>query len=293
MLTLARRWQQQTGCALDAILQVGDMGAFPDHRRLDPATKKFARTDPDELGFLPFLTETSDSRALLAPPDSPPIVFCRGNHEDFDYLSRFGAPTALDPWGKLWYLPDRCVLDWSMLGARLLDAGACAPTVRIAAFGGAAPLDVPSGRGRTARNARRRALKQQQVCGMGPRFDSADLARALHQDIGPIDILLTHAGPAHPVWRGGSPELAQLALRWRPRVHLFGHHHQIVGPIGTAQGQLIGFEHLTFLETGMLRPGAWGILEIDDASVRFEWMLRESHPWLSEVTRFTWRSLDG
>src|SRR5262245_46657186 len=93
MLTLARRWQQHTGCTLTAVLQVGDMGAFPDHHRLDDSTLRFARKDPDELGFRAFLEPSADGEALLAPHDSPPIVFCRGNHEDFEYLAPFRRPT--------------------------------------------------------------------------------------------------------------------------------------------------------------------------------------------------------
>lgn len=284
MLTLARRFQQQTSLPLDGILQVGDMGAFPDHQRLDSSTRRFARRDPDELGFLPFLSRSDDGEQLLAPRDSPPVVFCRGNHEDFEYLEMFHAPTALDPWGKLWFVPDGHTLDWSQI-----RPSEGRPPLRLAAFGGAAPLDVAQGRGRTARGERRKALRREQSLGMQPRFHRCDLEAAARQDPGPIDLLLTHAGPAHPSWRGGSKDIVHLARSWAPRVHLFGHHHQIVGPLSTPHGLIIGFEHLDFLDTGQLRPGSWGVLEIDESSVRFQWMLPQTHRWLYEMTRTCWR----
>jgi hypothetical protein len=279
MITLARRWQEQTGHKLDGLLQVGDMGAFPDHRHLDDSTRRFARTDPDELGFKSFLTATEEATALLASPECPPITFCRGNHEDFAFLERFSEPTALDPWQKLWFIPDGCAMDRAGL--------------RIGAFGGAAPLHAEARRGRRARAQRRKQHRRELAGGMGPRFGASDLELALRHPPGPVEILLTHAGPLHPSWRGGSADLVQLARAWQPRVHLFGHHHQQVGPIDTPHGLLIGFEHLEFLADGQLRPGSWGVLQLDEASVSFEWALRETHPWLVEMTRTRWRCYHG
>lgn len=281
MLTLARRWQQASGCRLDGILQVGDMGAFPDHKRLDDATRKYCAHDPDELGFLPFLSRSAEAEALLAPDTAPPIAFCRGNHEDFAYLEPMREPRALDPYGKLWYIPDRCALDWAQFGGERF---------RIAAFGGAAPLDAPTGRGRRARAVRRKAARHA-TTGMQPRFTPADVEAARHARLGVVDVLLTHSGPMNPSWSGGSPLLARIASWWSPRVHLFGHHHQVVGPISTPHGLLVGLEHLSFGPSGLLRAGAWGILSIDEASVDFRWMEREEVPWLAGASRSQWRSL--
>jgi hypothetical protein len=49
---LAERWQRETGERLEAILQAGDLGAYPSHDALDRATIKHAQRDPTELGFL-------------------------------------------------------------------------------------------------------------------------------------------------------------------------------------------------------------------------------------------------
>lgn len=276
MLTLARRWQRQTGLSLDAVLQAGDMGAFPDHTRLDDATRRFAAEDRDELGFVDFVTESDDGERLLAPDDTPPIVFCRGNHEDFGYLEPFRAPARLDPWGKLWFVPDGAAFDVG--------------PVRIAAFGGAPPRELPYGPGRRAREQRRTAARRAQPLGLGPRFTDRDLGRALARDHGQIDVLLTHAGPAHPEWAHGSDGLARLAARWRPRAHLFGHHHTTLGPVDAGHGLLVGLEHLFFQRDGRLQPGAWGILTVPDAGdAAFDWV---TDPWVDEVTRWTWREHD-
>src|SRR3954464_9562903 len=89
MITMARLWEQQTGLRLAGILQVGDMGAFPDTARLDDATARMARNDPDELGFASYCVQTEEGERYLGGPSVPVTVFIRGNHEDFDYLAGF------------------------------------------------------------------------------------------------------------------------------------------------------------------------------------------------------------
>jgi len=69
MITMARLWEQQTGQRLAGILQVGDMGAFPDTARLDDATARMARDDDDELGFAKYCVETEEGALYLGGPD--------------------------------------------------------------------------------------------------------------------------------------------------------------------------------------------------------------------------------
>ena len=102
MLTMARLWEQHTGLRLAGILQVGDRGALPDHTRLDDATARMARDDPDELGFASYCAPSQEGERYLGGPSVPVTAFIRGNHEDFDYLARFSAPEAVDPWQRLW-----------------------------------------------------------------------------------------------------------------------------------------------------------------------------------------------
>ena len=50
---LAMAWEREHGVRLDGLLQVGDLGYFPDPTRLDKATARHAAADPLELGGLP------------------------------------------------------------------------------------------------------------------------------------------------------------------------------------------------------------------------------------------------
>jgi hypothetical protein len=270
MLVLARAWQRHHGVMLDGILQVGDMGAYPDHGRLDRATLKHAQHDADELGYVAFLTETPDAERFLEDDATPTVAFCRGNHEDFDHLAELHEPTAVDPYGKLVFIPDGHVLTWP----RADDA---AP-LRIGAFGGAPPGD-----GNDDRRAKRASH-------LGPHFDPAAVARAFKREAS-LDILMTHAGPEVAAFPQGSPDLTRLAERLTPRAHLFGHHHEVVGPVATPSGLLVGLEHLEFVR-GSLRRGSWGILEIDEAA-RFSRVEVETDPWLHEVSWSTYRDRDG
>ena len=105
MLYLCRRWQAETGETLDGVLQCGDMGAFPDHSRLDRATKRHAKRDPDELAYRAFVNDTSEARKWLTD-DGPRVLWCRGNHEDFEHLAEFDEPGPVDFYNRLWFLPD-------------------------------------------------------------------------------------------------------------------------------------------------------------------------------------------
>lgn len=126
MLYLCQLWQEQTGRALDGVLQCGDMGAFPDHSRLDRATKRHAQRDPDELAYKAFVNDTSEARRWLGV-EGPRVLWCRGNHEDFEHLALFAQPAPVDRYGRLWYLPD---------GSTSELAG-----VRVGGFGGIAASD--------------------------------------------------------------------------------------------------------------------------------------------------------
>ena len=280
MILLSRAWQEATGNSLDGILQVGDMGAFPDHSRLDKATAKHARNDPDELDFVHFLVPSPLATALLDVAETPPIAFCRGNHEDFEFLGRFRRVTALDPFNKLWFVPDGEVIHFGPL--------------IIGGFGGAPPLRASdSGRGRKAREARRRKVRRELGVRtrLGPRY-TPEAASGAFVDGMTIDVLLSHGGPEHPSFPHGCPHLAALVERAGPRVHLFGHHHQVVGPVRDEDGRLlVGLEHLEFLRDGSLRPGSWGILEVDDDTTSFTWVNQADHDWMHPFRQRQWRAL--
>jgi Icc-related predicted phosphoesterase len=277
MYTLTRLWERHTARQITAILQVGDMGAFPDLRRLDQATRKYATHDPDELGFHQFYTRTPESVRYFEGAALPRTFFIRGNHDDFAYLSQFAQPTAVDPWSNLWFIPDGQTVT--------MDA----PHLQVGGFGGIQPVAAERKRGKTARQIYRRKAK---LAATEPRFFSPDEINAAFDTTGHLDILLTHAGPACAAFPDGSALLTQLAERVRPRVHCFGHHHAVVGPAeGPGQSLLIGLEHLEFQPDHTLREGAWGILTIDDQSASFAFMSPAQAPWLHAIRRETYRQL--
>jgi hypothetical protein len=268
MLVLARRWEEDTGRPLDGVLQVGDMGAFPDTGRLDRATVRHAARDTDELGFSEYVRGCAEGAALLGKPGWP-VVWMRGNHEDFEYLSQFREPTAVDPWGRLHFVPD---------GTATTVAG-----VTIGALGGKGRPATERGRGRKARATHRKAQRRED-----PAWLSDRIAATAYADQ-ELDVLLTHAGPEE-VLRGGSPLLAAAARRIRPKVHPFGHHHVRCGPTpGPGGATVIGLDHLEFIgdRGDRLQTGCWGILELDGDDVRWTW--GEALRWTCQLSRQSYR----
>ncbi len=277
MYTLALLWQNESGIKLSGILQVGDMGAFPNPFNIDKATQKYAKLDPDELGFHKFCTQTEEGKFYLDRQNTPNTYFIRGNHEDFDYLGSFSQPTTVDPWQRLHFIPDG------------QQVNLFKPEVTIGGFGGIPPSTEHRGRGKKARKKYRQAFD---MASYDPRFFSEDLVKSAFNNSEKIDILMTHAGPQCPELMNGSIYLAELAKRISPKVHLFGHHHQVVKPCqGPGNSLLVGLEHLNFNTNGELQKGAWGILTLSEDSVKFSFSSPQNLPFLKTVKRETYRSL--
>ena len=279
MYTLAILWQQESEVKLDGLLQVGDFGAFPDLSKLDKATKKHAAQDTDELGFQDFCIATSESKFYLEHQQTPATYFVRGNHEDFDYLGNFTTPSAIDPWQKIWFIPDCQTLK--------VERGNLA--VKIAAFGGIAPKQETLNRGKSAREQYRKAQK---IGKSEPRFFSKNSIECILTDFQGADILMTHAGPYSSDLPTGSTLLDQLAKQLQPRVHLFGHHHRVIDRQHSLNGTLsIGLEHLEFDRHGKVKQSSWGILSISPGSLGFTFMSPDIFPILKTIDRTNYRSL--
>ncbi len=280
MYALAILWERHVGIKLDGLLQVGDFGAFPDGAKLDAATKKHALKDADELGFQDFVTATPESQFYLQARQSPPTYFVRGNHEDFEYLGQFTQPTAIDPWDKIWFIPDN----------RVVKIGTEDRSVRVGAVGGiASRQEERSVRGKLARQKYRKAQK---ISNSEPRFFSETNIKNLPADLQHVDILMTHAGPQCAELPTGSVFLDRLAKHIQPRVHLFGHHHQVIYRSADLDcGLTVGLEHLEFDRHGRLKDGSWGILSISSASLSFQFMTPELLPILDRLSRTNYRTL--
>src|ERR1700733_11979062 len=83
---LASAWGREHGVALSGLLQVGDLGYFPDPTRLDKATARFAADDPLELGTQLVAAPSLEADAVFHGEgyDVGHLWFTAGNHEDFD-----------------------------------------------------------------------------------------------------------------------------------------------------------------------------------------------------------------
>src|SRR4051812_50054606 len=72
---LAMLWEREHGLRLDGLLQVGDLGYFPDPSRLDKATARHAAADPMGRGAGlapdPSRGAAPGPRARAGPPPPP------------------------------------------------------------------------------------------------------------------------------------------------------------------------------------------------------------------------------
>lgn len=273
-----RRWELETGLALDVILQVGDLGAFPPPFRLDKATQRFAEKDPDELGFAQYVDGSPEADAVLAPdaPDATRIdadlVFIRGNHEDFGYLAGLGGaddgPPAVDPYGRIRYLPNGATFTFERRGHALT----------LGALGGI------SEDGRPGRDP-------------ASPFYTASEVRKLRAAGDRVDVLLSHEPPygaassVSPRYtHGGSPEVLDFLREHRPRYHFCGHYHEpgqrLAAPGGTESWIL---HAVNFQKPSRLNPGCIGVLTWSGRGpAGFELL---DPPWLKAFTKNTWRYL--
>lgn len=258
---LVRRWERAHDRPISLILQVGDLGAFPDLTRLDKSTRRFARRDPEELGFFKYCAGTPEAAAILGA-DAPNeqrvdahLVFIQGNHEDFEFLGRLpdrdGDVTAVDAFGKIHFLRS----------GKLWLTSANGFPLRIAGFGGIAPDEDRKKTPEAAYHRREHALE------------------LLHQRE-PVDILLTHDAPFGSLYPdAGSPEVLELIRELRPTYHFFGHAHQTGQQLqlpGTSRS--FHLNEVGFADPWRLNAGCFGILrwnggdEHEFTFVRDEWL---------------------
>lgn len=222
---LAMLWEQEHGLRLDGLLQVGDLGYFPDTARLDKATARHAADDPVELGTGLVVEPNREAddvfRGAAGPP--PTLWFTAGNHEDFDALTareggggRGSSSFSVDAYGFV-----RCIRDGRV---EMLPG-----PLRVGAVWG---IDdqVPNSRRKTPERAR---IRERSLMGL------AGTA---------IDVLLSHDSPRDAVLAGsGSEGLRALINLARPSFAFFGRYGSRFGRVGdtTARTQvyeLAGFE---------------------------------------------------
>jgi hypothetical protein len=263
---LATCWSREFGQPLDGLLQVGDLGYFPDPSRLDRATLRHAQDDPLELGAADIVTPNELADSVFDDPDSPPgLWFTAGNHEDFEELERLAQASG--------HQPDFVVDAYCKV--RGIKDGAVAPVsgCRVGAVWG---VD------QEGRNARRRLPDRGFI---QPRAVDRLLAAA------PFDVLLTHDAPLGAKWDNyGSKLLADLITLAQPRFAFFGHYsgdgaevEKDYGP--TRVFHMAGFE-LRESKNRHAETGSVGVLTWNATEPEFEYL---SPDWLKTFTRGNWK----
>lgn len=259
---LASAWARAHGIRVDGILQVGDLGYFPDPSRLDKATARYAADAPLELGVQLVTEASAEADAVFSDPDLPDSLwFTAGNHEDFEALEsrQREAGARADSFPVDAYLRVHCIADG--LVASLPGS------LRVGALWG------------VARQTRK---------GLPPRgwirpksVQTLTYAR--------FDILLTHDRPANQESAGlGSEEIAQIIRNAQPSFAFFGHYRgagrQVLGEFGRTQ-----VYHLAGMELRRrnlyAEEGSMGILRWSGGEGQFEFV---GCDWLMQFPRTQW-----
>jgi hypothetical protein len=262
----ASYWARRTGRAVTALLQVGDMGYFPDVSRMDKASIRHAKDDPLELGAQDVATRTDlADRVFDDDPHCPPgLWFTAGNHEDFDELERFAqasgaqADFAVDAYCRVRGIKDGEVHPF--------DCG-----LKAAAVWGV------DGSGPNAR---------QKLPAHGYIYENS-VDRLTTQA---FDVLLMHDAPEGAKRIGyGSELLRTLVELAQPRFAFFGHYRGDGSRIEKDYGRtevyhLAGFEMRT--RDGHPESGSAGVLEWADGEGAFAFVPDEV---LTPFTRHNWK----
>jgi hypothetical protein len=193
-----QRLECEVGQEVDLVLQVGDLGVWPDPKCLDVATRAHGGAGEFQDWY------------LAARPVPRKTIFIAGNHEDFRFLQTHPGQELL---------PGLTFLPW---GETIEIAG----ETRSLKIGGIGGCFSPSffDRPQLAGRRRRHYLKR-------------ELVQLEHKAAGVLDVLLLHDAPAGRVIamnnlnhrpRGGTSEsqgLAELISAIQPSICLTGHLH--------------------------------------------------------------------
>ena len=278
MFQLCRLWQLNNGVHLDGILQAGDLGFFPDVTRLDKATKKFARSDPEELGFadyfrLPQPVRSGEllERTLNGDPSSLEtvrcnVVWCHGNHEDFAALEEVTCGSALSPvdaFNRLHFL--RSGETTSVVG------------ITVGAIGGA---------------PEREDFDREDDTVLGRNVSYRAVQRLRRKS---CDILLTHGSPqgiGSESDRFGSRLLRESVQALLPTFQVFGHHSRPIPRASIGRTECVWLNDTNFSKTrdgiynGPAESGCMAIIRWrakDDSE-----LLVINDEWFRRTTGATW-----
>jgi hypothetical protein len=263
---LAIAWAREHSQRVDGLLQVGDLGYWPDASRLDKATLRHAADDPLELGVQLVAEPSKLADDIFAEPEAADALwFTCGNHEDYEALATWEGAAGgrashfvADAYGRL-----RCIRDGKVA---VLPTG-----LRVAALWG---IDdqAPNARRKTPQAARLKPRSATQLLGQ------------------PFDVLLAHEGPRDAIHAGsGSDDLGALVRLGQPSFLFFGHYsgtgRRVEGDFGCTE-----VYHLSGLELrgpgGTAEAGSVGVLRWQHRAATFAYL---EPAWLRTVTRHNWK----
>jgi Calcineurin-like phosphoesterase len=260
---LAQAWSREHNTPLDGLLQVGDLGAFPDSARYDRATKRFAEKDSLECG-VKLVAEPNDlADAVFGDqPGNLAMWFTAGNHEDYDFLKeterqagRAADSFVVDAYGRV-----RCIRDGHVAE---LPGG-----LRVAALWG---IDDRAPRARSRIPPRAKISRRATITLTGTSFD----------------VLLSHESPRDAILTdSGSEEIGSVIRTASPAFAFFGHYHptgrQVEGDWGTTR-----VYHLSHMELrSRAEEGSVGVLTWSSGTGDFAYL---DPAWLHTVSRSNWK----
>jgi hypothetical protein len=264
---LALAWARDHDTPLAGLLQVGDLGYFPDLSRLDKATKRHAEDDPLELGVQFLLHPNAEADAVLEGDEPAPeaLWFTAGNHEDFAALEtlagtadRREASFAVD-----FYRRVRCIRDG-----------------RVETLPGPLRVGALWGIDDRAPRARKNA----------PPGGHIRPKSAIALACGEFDVLLSHESPRDAIIPGtGSQEIGDILRAAKPAFAFFGHYGaepvELVHDYGPTRVYHLGGLELK-RHGGVAEPGSVGALTWDGRRGEFRYV---DERWLRGFTRHNWR----
>ncbi len=228
--------QERLGRRFGLLVQVGDMGAYPEPSRMDEASRRYLEADPSQGDFARLLHaegELAEQLLRLRGLFSGPLHFIRGNHEDYPWLRSLPIDAAsgtavVDPFDLLRYVPDGTIL-------RLGE-------FTVAFLGGEES-------GGSVEDGEIDPVAYERVIELGP---------------GRVDLLVTHDTPygLSTGYRGqvqGSRLITELAECLRPTFHLAGHYHHLNGPRSCGYTAFLGLAQL--VPSAIRQPEARGLQE--------------------------------
>lgn len=330
MFQLSRLWQLENGVHLDAILQCGDLGFYPNPGRADKATKRFAEQDPEEFGFTYYFRQLQDGdkndplmeRVLNGSPESLdtvycPVIWCQGNHEDFNELIHLAGSKPLSPVDRYqrlyWLQPGKeaeiikqstgldvpgfstCTKITSDECAYVFPTGINPLTKNsfteinqsnnelliplvIGSLGGSQEVTESHGRDEGSQIGLKRV--NQRAAG--------DLSMS------DIDVIISHCAPLGIGKEEGSAILRTTIERAQPIYHFYAHHRDPILPAKIDESLCYWLNDVNFQRGHLglsyrLEPGCMGILT---------WFNKQEHqfkvvddPWLMNVSATTWQYL--